>query len=130
MLCTYFDDDETEKFYGMIVSQFDAAVFVKWKDGYSRQVDLDGITLEPDYSPSCNSNENIIENIKTEPKNNKAKSVKGLQLLRSALTNEASASISNEDSVEFGQDLTYESDEEEKECAKPVKERKNRTKGH
>ena len=40
---TYFDDDETEKFCGIIVSQFDDAVLVKWEDGYSTQVDFDGI---------------------------------------------------------------------------------------
>ena len=32
---TCIDDDETEKFCGMIVSQFHAAVLVKWEDGYS-----------------------------------------------------------------------------------------------
>ena len=79
---TYFDDDKTKKFYGMILSQFDDAVLVKWEDGYSTRVDLDDITLEPDYLPSCNSkeeefiNNNIIENIKTEPKAKKAKNVK------------------------------------------------------
>ena len=40
---TYFDDDETEIFCGIIVSQFDDAVLVKWEDGYSTQVDFDGI---------------------------------------------------------------------------------------
>ena len=83
---TYFDDDEMEKFCGMVVSQFNDAVLAKWEDGYSAQVGLDDITLEPDYTTFCNSNENIIENIKTELKDNKAKGVKGLQLVRSALT--------------------------------------------
>ena len=112
-----------EKFCGMIVSQFNDAVLVKQEDGYSTRVDLNDITLEPDYTPFCKSNENIIENIKTKPKENKAKSVKGLQLLQSVLRNVASVSTSKEDSIDFGQDLTYESDEE-KEGAELAKKRK------
>ena len=54
----------TERFCGMIVSQFVDVIFVNWENVYSTWVNLDDITLEPDYAPSCNSNENIIENIK------------------------------------------------------------------
>lgn len=50
--------------------------------------------------------------------------MKGLQLLRFALRNVASPSISKEDSKNFHQDLTYESDEKEKEGPKVTKKRK------
>ena len=50
--------------------------------------------------------------------------MKGLQLLRFALRNVASPSISKEDSINFHQDLTYESDQKEKEGPKATKKRK------
>ena len=31
---TYFHDDETEKFCGMVVSQFSDTALVKWEDDY------------------------------------------------------------------------------------------------
>ena len=58
--------------------------------------------------------------------------MKGLQILRFALRNVASVSTFEKDGIGFGQDLTYEFDEDEKEGAKPAKKRKNdpETKGH
>ena len=57
--------------------------------------------------------------------------MKGLQILRSALRNVSSVSTFEKDGIGFGQDLTYEFDEDEKEGAKPAKKKNDpETKGH
>ena len=102
---TYFDSEKAtdiEKYYGKIVFISYDAVRVDWEDGYSSRVDLDIITLEPEYKP-------VQINVKTE----KGSKGKGLKLLASALKNiGASSSTPVSSNVDFAQDLTGEEEPE------------------